>query len=881
MAQISTTIQNLLNGVSQQADSQKFPSQAQEQINGMSSPVTGLSKRNPTEHIAKIFNTAPSDVWAEALNRDSTERYMVFIRAASKKTITSIDAGTDTINCTAHGFVAGDELRFYGSTLGTLNKTDRYFVINPNTDDFQVSTTSGGSALDITDAGSGTQEVSLDPIAVFDLIAKTEKTVTTTNSAQYLLTTSPSEKFKATSIADYTFIVNTGTTVAMDAAVSTDTRYKAYVYVKQGDYGTDYNVHLNGVTYQYNSPDGSSGSHRDQIATDYIAGQLQTAIGTPTGFTITRVGDQSDTSKQGSTLEIKKDDGSDFEITVHDGLGDTGLGVVKFEADAFTDLPLYCRDGQRAKVIGNVENNEDDYFVKFNADAPTNEPFGKGSWSESIAPNIQYKIDASTFCHTLIRESTGDFTFKEGSWDDRTVGDTESNNDPSFVGNTINNIVLFRDRLGFLSGENVSLSEAGEYFNFFRTTVTQTLGTDPVDVRASHNKVSILRSAVPFSRNLILFSDRTQFQLTGGDVLTPSTVSISQETEFEVDSTTDATVSGSSIYFPFLRGDFAGVMEYFVSPDTETMDGHDISAHIPSYISGSITKMASSSSDPTVVLTSSGLTNGLYVYRYLYRGRDRVQSAWSKYTFDTGSTVKNIDFIEKDLYIVIARTDGLYLESLSFKEGDKDSNSEFKTKLDRRIKETDCTLSYDSATQVTTVTLPFTSYGTIDIATRADGGSEKDGTRFSVTQSGNTNTVTVDGDITSRKFWVGDQYSFDYTFNKPYLKMGNEQGMKSTVSSGRFQVRHGILTFDNTANFKVKVTSVGRSVRTYPFESRTLNTSGFTVGGPLVLKDGTFKFPVKSQGSEVDIQVVNDSPFPSVLLTMEYEATYKTRFGRV
>jgi len=60
-----------------------------------------------------------------------------------------------------------------------------------------------------------------------------------------------------------------------------------------------------------------------------------------------------------------------------------------------------------------------------------------------------------------------------------------------------------------------------------------------------------------------------------------------------------------------------------------------------------------------------------------------------------------------------------------------------------------------------------------------------------------------------------------------------------------------------------------------------LNTSGFTVGGPLVLKDGTFKFPVKSQGSEVDIQVVNDSPFPSVLLTMEYEATYKTRFGRV
>ena len=165
--------------------------------------------------------------------------------------------------------------------------------------------------------------------------------------------------------------------------------------------------------------------------------------------------------------------------------------------------------------------------------------------------------------------------------------------------------------------------------------MTQTLGTDPVDIRASHNKVSNLKSATPFSRNLILFSDRTQFQLTGGDVLTPSTVSISQETEFEVDTTADSTVSGTSIYFPFVRGSYSGVMEYFVSPDTEQMNGNDISAHIPKYISGNITKMASSSSDPLVVLTSSGLTNGFYVYRYLYRGRERIQSSWSKFTIDS------------------------------------------------------------------------------------------------------------------------------------------------------------------------------------------------------------------------------------------------------
>ena len=878
MPQVSTTIQNLLNGVSQQADSQKFPSQAQEQINGMSSPVVGLSKRNPTEHIAKVFTSAPStDVWAGALNRDSSERYMVFIRAASKSTVT-LDSSTDTVNCVGHSFVAGDEVRFYGADLGDLNQTARFYVINPASGTFQVSTTSGGSAVSMSGNGSGTQSVSLDPIAVFDLINKTEKTVTTTNGAEYLLSSTPATKFKSTSIADYSFIVNTDTTVAMDSAVSSDTRWKAYVYIKQGDYGTDYNVTVDSSELQHTTPDGASASDRDLIATDYIANQLTASITALTGYTATQVGSGS---SLGSTIEVVRDDGNDFEITTSDSLGDGAMGVVKYETDAFTNLPMYCRDGKRVKVYGDVEANTDDYYVKFTADSPTNNPFGKGTWAEDIAPLTEYLIDASTFCHTLIRESSGDFTFKQGTWGNRLVGDTTSNPNPSFVGKKIQNIVLFRDRLAFLSGENISMSETGEYFNFFRTTVTQTLGSDPVDIRASHNKVSNLKSAVPFSRNLILFSDKTQFQLTGGDVLTPSTVSISQETEFEVDTTADSTVSGSSIYFPFSRGDYSGVMEYFVSPDTEQMDGQDISAHIPNYISGNITKMVSSSADPTVVITSSGLSNGIYVYRYLYRGRDRVQSSWSKFTFDTGSSVNNVDFVGKDLYVVVKRTDGLFLESLSFKEGDKDSNSEFKTALDRRVKESDCSISYDSNTQLTTIVLPYTSYGTIDVATRADGSSENSGTRFSVNQTGNTNTITVEGDLTSRKLWVGDKYTFTYTLNKPYLKLQNEQGRRSNAASGRFQVRHGIVTYDNSSSFKINVTSDGRSTRTYPFESRLLNTTGFTLGGDLVLKDGTFKFPVKAQGGLVDIQLTNDTPFPSCFLTMEYEATYYSRYRQV
>ena len=870
MPLINTTIQNLLNGVSQQADSQRFPSQAQEQINGLSSPVAGLSKRNPTEHISKVFSSVPTNVWSEALNRDATERYMVTVRNSSWKTFTATNA-TDLFTSAAHGYSDGEAVRLY-TAAGTLPSgvvaTARYYIISSTTNTFQLSTTSGGSAVALADDGSGTLSVGLDPISVVDVLTGTEKTVTTTNSANYLVATTPSSTFKSTSIADYTFISNTSKTVAMSSTTSTDTRYRAYVYIKQGDYGTDYHIELDGTRYSHAT---DTGANRDYIDSEYIAEQLHTALGTPSGFDTPVI--------NGSTIEIKKTDGSDFEITTHDGLNDLAMKAIKFDAPEFLDLPLYCRDGTICRVQGSTEQNSDDYYVKFTSNSPTNEPFGEGYWTETVEPGIEYKLDASTMPHTLIRESDGNFTFKEVPWFDMDSGDTTTNPNPSFVGSTIKNVVLFRDRLGFLSGENISLSETGEYFNFFRTTVTQLLGSDPVDVRASHNKVSILRDALPFNRNLILFSDRTQFMLTGGDVLSPSTVSISQETEFEVDNTASPELSGRNIYFPFTRGDYSGLMEYFISPDTEQMDGQDVTSHIPKYIAGSIKKITASSSDPTIVLTSASYSSGFFVYKYMFNGRQKLQSSWSKFSLGSNATIENVDFIERDLYLVVSRTSGLFIEKMSFKVGVKDANAAYTTCLDRRIKESDCSLSYDAATQQTTITLPYTAHETMEVCSRADGGSEKEGTRFKVLTQGST-SLTLDGDLTSRKLWIGEKYNLEYTLSKPYLKQATEGGGKANVSSGRFQVKNGTLTFDNTIAFSVQVSPEGRSTSTHKFINRTIGASSFTTDAAQETKDGSFRFPVQSRGDRVDIKLVNDTPFPSNFLSMEYEALYHSRSQR-
>lgn len=63
------------------------------------------------------------------------------------------DASTDKITSAAHGFVANDTIVFMnGAAPAGLTEGTVYFVKAPTTNDFQVSATAGGAAIDITAA---------------------------------------------------------------------------------------------------------------------------------------------------------------------------------------------------------------------------------------------------------------------------------------------------------------------------------------------------------------------------------------------------------------------------------------------------------------------------------------------------------------------------------------------------------------------------------------------------------------------------------------------------------------------------------------------------------------------------------------------------------
>jgi hypothetical protein len=813
MSLVTTNIPNLINGVSQQADALKFATQADEQINGMSSVVDGLVKRNPSENIKKVMSSPLSSAFVHFINRDPTEQYV-----------------------------------------------------------FSVNGTS---------------------LRVFDLQGN-EKVVNVlgTSIPSYFSSTSPKQEYRALTVADYTFILNSKKTVTMSNAVAPAAAIEAVVTVARGAFDTDYKIIINGISINYTS--GGSGTASNAKTTTISTG-IRTAL-----IANTTLNAAFDFTNKDSTIHIKRKDGADFTIDVADSGGSTynstGLDLTFKEVKAETELPLIAQHGQKVRITDYSDEDESGYWMEFVGASGSGT--GTGYWKETQTPQEKYKINPATLPHVLVRLANGEFalsscdgqtiavgatTYTIPSWGQRQVGTDISNPPPSFVDNTINDICFFRNRIGFLADENVILSEASEFFNFFRTDTTSLLDSDPIDVASSHTRVSVLRHAVPFSERLVLFADQAQFYLSAQDILTPKTATIQQTTEFNALKDAKPLVVGKNIFFPFNRGAFSGVMEYYITQDTLEFNGIDISSTIPSYIKGSIDYITASSNEQICAFLSSENKNTLYIYKYFLTGDEKLQSSWSKWVFDSGATILGVEFIDNIMYMLISRSDGVFLEKVHVESGYADADSDFTIYLDRKITEAGLTRSYNATTDQTTITLPYviTANDDVEVTSRASTALNTTSGRVYPKVSQTTTSVVVKGNITSVPLWIGINYQMLYKFSKPLIRVGaSTGGSRISVNDGRFQIKTGMVTFSNSLYFRIEVTPPFRSTYKYSYTGPQIGTGGSIISS-LTLQDGSFRFPVLSKNDGLSVTIINDSPFPCALMTMDWEGFYVPRAQRV
>ena len=100
---VSYAIPNLIQGVSQQPDAQRDPSQASIQINGMSSIAEGLRKRDSSRTIARVSETLFGDAAIHTIQRDADEKYIAVVRTNAIN-LFDLDGVAQTVNTAAGAF---------------------------------------------------------------------------------------------------------------------------------------------------------------------------------------------------------------------------------------------------------------------------------------------------------------------------------------------------------------------------------------------------------------------------------------------------------------------------------------------------------------------------------------------------------------------------------------------------------------------------------------------------------------------------------------------------------------------------------------------------------------------------------------------------------
>lgn len=714
-------------------------------------------------------------------------------------------------------------------------------------------------------------------IKVFDAITSTEKTVAIPDGVDYLDCATPSSSLRCLTVADYTFICNREIEAAMDATTTAATPNMALVFVRQGLAGIDtdnsgdidtiydYTVAVNGTSYTYSH--NSFEADIDAIAAG-LASALSTGLGA--GWTVTRYN---------YVIKIVKDDGSAFTAEALEKSGSEGsLRCFTTKADTIQDLPVIGFNGTKMIISGVEEENGDDYYVEFKT--TNGESAGSGKWLETVAGGITYQLDAATMPHILVRESDGTFTFKQAEWEDRVVGDNESNDIPSFVGKTINNIVFHKNRLGLLAGENACFSEASGYFNFWRTTIIQLLDGDPVTTPATGVDVSTLFSAAENNSALIAFGQNGQFLIAGGDLFTPKTANVSTAGRYLNSQAVDVLPMGDRLYFVIQNGSSTGVSEFALTESINSKySAFDITAHVPTYIRGTPIKMCGNDNGGVLLMKTDEDANVYYVYKFYFEGVKRLQSAWCRFELDSSAEVMGMGFINDLLMLAIQYPDGLYLESQSFAPSLKDDYSSYFTPLDRRITDetTGVSASYDSVTDTTTFSLPFVvaSPSNLLVVTRFTNSAT--GGRILSVDSATTSSVTVDGDYTGTPVWIGLNFDSYVTLPKPVLRKTTATGGGQAVVPGIYFIRNASLLLGPTMSLTAEVYHPAKNKTYTTTIAQNTGYHGQLMLGSSTAPSGTPRFWIQGKNNEVVITLRNSQPLPSSILSIDYEGMYNNR----
>lgn len=815
MSLISQSIKNLKGGISQQPDILRFPDQGAAQVNGWSSETEGLQKRPP----------------------------LVFVKQLGGK-----------------NYLGADPLVHY------INRSDdeKYLV-----------------------AFSGTG------VKVFDLNGK-EYSVDN-NTASYIRTSNPKDDLRMVTVADYTFIVNRNITVQNRGDRATGGNFNpkndCLIAVRGSQYGRTIKVTINGVDRaNFTLHDGAEAWQGRTISTDkvirYIVDQMTTGKTTEGQGNLPGLGhygvfDYVTTTPLPSSWTVQAMDGFVYvkapagqsidSITTSDGYSDQLVYPVTHYVQTTAKLPLNAPDGYYVKVVGEAEGTADQYYLRFDKDARV--------WREAIGWNALLGFNRATMPHALIRKSDGNFEVKQLDWADKEAGDDDTNPDVSLVGSRISDVFFFRNRLGFVSGENIVMSRTGRYFKLYPASVAAISDDDPIDIAVSYNRVVDLQFAVPFTEELLLWANGAQFILSASGILSSKTVELNLATQFSVHTGARPFGIGRNVYYASPRATFTSINRYFTVQDVSAVkDSQNMTAHTPNYIPNGVFNIGGSSTENYLSVITSGAPSRVYLFKFMYDNGDPIQQSWSHWDFGENATVRAFTVDDSCVNLVLENGISTFMAKVEFTRHTIDLPDEpYRAYFDMKKRYVIPAGTYNIDTNLTTINLKTiyqADFNQGEVAVLEVDGKitlhHPLGDNWS--QNGN---IELNGNMEGQTIFLGFTYKFVYEFSKFLIKKDASDGSTATEDIGRLQLRRAWVNYENSGAFVINVDN-GSQMYSYEMAGSRLGTPNLRIGR-LNIGTGQFKFPIAGNSLNQTVTIISDNTTPLNIIGCGWEGNYIRR----
>ena len=555
------------------------------------------------------------------------------------------------------------------------------------------------------------------------------------------------------------------------------------------------------------------------------------------------------------------------------------FNILTSEVNNVGDLPTQCRHGYVVKVL-NSNSEKDDYYLQFKSNtAPAD---GAGIWEECPQPKRRNEFARDTMPHELVEknclvagEIVTKFYLQPIDYMPAVCGDEETNPQPSFINKPITNIAFFRNRIVFLAGDSVVLSQAGDYFNFWAKTGMTITPADCIDVAVSSTSPATLLDAIAVQRGLLLFSKEQQFMLTtDNDVLRPETAKVINVSTYSYNSLVKPFSMGTSVGFTNNTTSHSRFMEMANIQAGRPPDVLEQSKLVHSLLPAAIDSVAESKEQGLVLFATSDMSDMVYGYKWFNTGEKRVLSSWFKWKLH-GNVIFHA--IVDDVYYAIVRADdqSVQLEKIDIKNQPKISTrtGDYLIHLDNMTLVS--TMSYSSSTKKTTITIPdnFTVTGNKRLAFYSTKGAMAGQTEYPEYTGGTT--VTVSGDWSTSEVYAGYIYKMQVQFPTTFLKA--EQGEAVRAESRGSTIVHRVkLNFGAIGYFQTRLERKCRPDWIQDYEMAS--NCNFDPNCFGIVPNARQTIPIYSRNEDYRLYLESIHTSPCTLHSSSWEGDYNNKF---